>query len=295
MNIGEKIKKMRTAKLMTQSELAGNAITRNMLSQIENGVAQPSLDTVRYLAKRLNVSPGFLLAEGSDEREYLKYQEIVNIKKAYMSEDFRICRDMCLHADVASDDEICLILSECNLEIGIEEFNAGNLHASIRYFDEAMESCAETIYHTEIIVARAGLYLRYIRLISAALSSNFADEDQINVYPALIDDCHRYLLWMSEIEKGDSSETVYTVDRFFADSDTPYALHAEARQRMRRRDYAGAYACLRDILIKESVVAEPMLYFVFSDLDVCCRELGDFQGAYEYVNNKMALLQKMLT
>jgi len=31
MNIGEKIKKLRTAKMMTQVELAGSAITRNML------------------------------------------------------------------------------------------------------------------------------------------------------------------------------------------------------------------------------------------------------------------------
>ena len=295
MKIGEKIKKMRTAKLMTQSELAGSAITRNMLSQIENGVAQPSLDTVRYLAMRLNVSPGFLLAEGSDEQEYLKYQEIVNIKKAYMSENYRICRDMCLHADMASDDEICLILAECNLEIGIEEFNAGNLHASIEYFDGAMEACAETIYHTETVVARAALYIRYIRLVSAALSSDFADEDQINVFPALIDDRHRYLMWMCEFEKAEMSESSYATEHFFTEMGTPYELHAAARLRIRRRDYAGAYACLRDILMKESAIPEPMLYFVFSDLDVCCRELGDFQRAYEYVNNKMALLQKMLT
>ena len=62
MEIGEKIKMLRTAKLMTQKELAGSEITRNMLSRIENGAAQPSLDTLRYIAKKLNVSAGFLLA-----------------------------------------------------------------------------------------------------------------------------------------------------------------------------------------------------------------------------------------
>ena len=51
MEIGEKIKKIRTAKLMTQSELAGTEITRNMLSQIENGSAQPSMATVLYIAQ----------------------------------------------------------------------------------------------------------------------------------------------------------------------------------------------------------------------------------------------------
>ena len=40
MEIGEKIKRLRSAKLMTQAELAGDHITRNMLSCIENGVAR---------------------------------------------------------------------------------------------------------------------------------------------------------------------------------------------------------------------------------------------------------------
>ena len=51
MHIGEKIKRLRTAKLMTQSELVGREITRNMLSRIENGAAQPSMATVKYSRK----------------------------------------------------------------------------------------------------------------------------------------------------------------------------------------------------------------------------------------------------
>ena len=52
MQIGEKIKTLRQAKLMTQSELAGTQITRNMLSSIEHGTALPSLPTALYLAER---------------------------------------------------------------------------------------------------------------------------------------------------------------------------------------------------------------------------------------------------
>ena len=67
MQIGEKIKSLRQSKLMTQSELAGTQITRNMLSTIEHGTALPSLPTALYLAERLNVPVGYLLAEGEDE------------------------------------------------------------------------------------------------------------------------------------------------------------------------------------------------------------------------------------
>ena len=81
MELGEKIKALRTAKLMTQSELAGNEITRNMLSRIENGAAQPSLDTLKYIAAKLNVSAGFLLAEAGDEDMYMKHNDIEMLKE----------------------------------------------------------------------------------------------------------------------------------------------------------------------------------------------------------------------
>ena len=111
MTIGEKIKKLRTDKLMSQSELAGSEITRNMLSQIEHGSALPSLSTVRYIAARLNVSPGFLLAEDEDEMLYLKQAEINNIKKAFTARNYYLCRDMCQNCSW-SDDELMLISAQ---------------------------------------------------------------------------------------------------------------------------------------------------------------------------------------
>ena len=64
MNIGEKIKNLRMSKMMTQQELAGEHITRNMLSRIENGFALPSMQTLLYISDKLGVPAGFLLAEG---------------------------------------------------------------------------------------------------------------------------------------------------------------------------------------------------------------------------------------
>ncbi len=291
MNIGQKIKKLRNAKLMTQSELAGTEITRNMLSRIENGAALPSLGTILYIAARLNVSPGFLLAEGNDEEVYLKYSEIMNIKKAYMTEDYRICRDMCQHTESHGDDEIMLILAECNLEIAIEEFNSGKLRNACNYFDEAIDACAMTIYHTEHILAKAGAYFKYMRMISATLSSNTVDEEELNVYPAMTDEFCRYtLLFEKNAREG-------SVDRSSLElnSEKPYFSHIEARNSMKIGDFSSAYNALHKILIDQEIIPEPMLYFVFCDLEICCREIGDFKGAYEYSNNKMSLIQNMLT
>lgn len=295
MKIGEKIKKLRTAKLMTQSELVGTEITRNMLSRIENGSANPSLETVCYIAARLNVSPGFLLAEGADEQIYFKHNEIVGIKQAFMSEDYRICRDICLHAESAEDDEIQMILAECNLAIAVEEFNSGNLRAACEYLDDAIDTCEKTLYRTDYVVAVAEAYFRYMRRISATLSSNVLEEDTVNFYPALTDEVCRYIFAMERLDEDGWQETKEEKAPVIGKSDSPLTLHYEATLAMRRGAYAEAYEKLHEILLSETPVPEPILYFVFCDLEVCCREIENFKGAYEYSIDKIELLQKLLT
>ena len=175
MEIGAKIKKLRTSKMMTQAELAGHHITRNMLSQIENGTALPSLSTVAYIAERLNVPAGFLLAEGDDEFIYRKMNAMGNIKRAYRAGDFRICRDICLNAVDEADDEIHLILAECALAIAREEFQNGHLHAACRYFDEAIDYADETMYYADHIRVIAFGYFTYMHNISSTLYSEQLD------------------------------------------------------------------------------------------------------------------------
>ena len=46
MTLGEKLRRTRMEKGLTQAEVAGDRITRNMLSQIENDVASPSVGTL---------------------------------------------------------------------------------------------------------------------------------------------------------------------------------------------------------------------------------------------------------
>ena len=58
MTLGQKLKQTRLARGMTQSQVVGDRITRNMLSQIENDLASPSVGTLEYLASVLNVRGG---------------------------------------------------------------------------------------------------------------------------------------------------------------------------------------------------------------------------------------------
>lgn len=294
MTIGEKIKKLRTDKLMSQSELAGGEITRNMLSQIEHGNALPSLGTVRYIAARLNVSPGFLLAEDEDEMLYLKQSEMNNIKKAFVAKNYRLCRDMCGNCGW-SDDELTLILAECCLGVGAEEFSSGNLHSAAEILDEALEYCEQSIYDTSVIRARVRAYFTYMELISPMLSSNVLDGEARE--QLILSDCFSIYSGLTCDAERDGWESVmYISDRIaLLEPESSYALHVKARMLMDRGEYAEAYGILYKLLCGEDYgMPEPMLYFLFCDLEVCCKETDDFKGAYEYSGNKMALLQKLL-
>lgn len=63
MELGGKIKAARLELGLSQRQLCGGVITRNMLSQIENGSARPSMQTLRYLAERLGKSVSYFLEE----------------------------------------------------------------------------------------------------------------------------------------------------------------------------------------------------------------------------------------
>lgn len=60
MTIGDRIKKFRIERQMTQQEVCGSYITRNMLSRIENNSAMPSVQTMEHIAGRLGVPVGAL-------------------------------------------------------------------------------------------------------------------------------------------------------------------------------------------------------------------------------------------
>jgi tetratricopeptide (TPR) repeat protein len=59
--LGQKLKKARIAKNLTQQDVAGDFITRNMLSKIENDLAKPSIKTIEYLTKRLSKPISYFL------------------------------------------------------------------------------------------------------------------------------------------------------------------------------------------------------------------------------------------
>jgi tetratricopeptide (TPR) repeat protein len=73
LRLGERLRQLRVAAGLTQSELAGERFSKEYVSQIERGKTRPTRETIDWLAVRLGVDPGFL-ANGlaTDERGRLE-------------------------------------------------------------------------------------------------------------------------------------------------------------------------------------------------------------------------------
>jgi tetratricopeptide (TPR) repeat protein/DNA-binding XRE family transcriptional regulator len=73
LRLGERLRQLRVAAGLTQSELAGERFSKEYVSQIERGKTRPTRETIDWLAVRLGVDSGFL-ANGvaTDERGRLE-------------------------------------------------------------------------------------------------------------------------------------------------------------------------------------------------------------------------------
>ena len=107
MTLGQKLRQTRLSKGLSQSQVAGDCVTRNMLSQIENDQASPSMRTLEHLAQALGVSVGWLL---SDEQTDAAMERMRRARALFRERKYEEC--LALFAqDAPGDDETLLLCS----------------------------------------------------------------------------------------------------------------------------------------------------------------------------------------
>lgn len=74
--IGERVRSLRVAAGLTQTELAAGRVSKEYISQIERGKTRPTEDTIAWLADRLGVDPAFL-AVGVSTEERTKVETLL--------------------------------------------------------------------------------------------------------------------------------------------------------------------------------------------------------------------------
>ncbi len=179
--IGERIKELRLSKKMTQQEVVGDHITRNMLSKIENNSATPSVRTLEYIAGKLGVPPGVLLSENERLPEEdndpagsiscARCSFLDAAREAYRSNQYEKCL-LIIHTafggssgvsaddSVHGDDEARLLAAMACLSLSERAFAAADTDAIIRYSEECIKYNRSGMYYNPTLEAKASMLLK---------------------------------------------------------------------------------------------------------------------------------------
>lgn len=150
--LGKRIKEARIAKKMTQSEVVGDYITRNMLSQIESGTACPSVKTLQYLAKVLDL-PSILLFNTDEQPpknpDNSSTNAFFDAKAQYKAKNYEKALELLMPLSDESSaffDEVAALISMTSLELAKLEKSRGEIKSALRLASQAQKYADMGIY-----------------------------------------------------------------------------------------------------------------------------------------------------
>ena len=278
MTIGDKIKELRVMRGMTQSEVVNGEITRNMLSAIESGKSSPSLDTLHFLAQRLEVPVEYLISDKYDLEFYTKNSLISQIKSAYSKKAYQECID--LSGEISNpDDELSLILAEAHFELGLSAAQFGSMYTAANHLKLSSGYCKKTMYNTEKYEMIIPLYEAIINNINAPLLEFDMGKYESDMRKTTHYEFYRYL----------------TSDMNFSYQNQLYKMHLDAKLKIKERKYSEAINILKEIENAKSSYRYNvyLMLGVYADLDNCYKQLYDFENAHRYLTKKITIMENL--
>ena len=259
MELGEKLRQARQEAGLSQRQLCGEEITRNMLSLIENGSAKPSMKTLQYLAARLGKNVSYFLEETAvlspnqsvmttarklfDDRAFSNAQQTL--------EEYR-------GPDPVYDREKDILQALIRLELAKEAIRQK------RYL-YARELLQETSVETPYLAEE--LYRKKLLLLGSIPGESVADQ-----LPSI--DGELFLRACEAFASGDFLRSLHLLDAMENHASTRWHL-LQGKIRLQLQQWTEAAGYLHQ--------AEPDLpEECYPLLEACYRELRDFQKAYEY-------------
>ena len=258
MELGQRLKQARLEAGLSQRQLCGEEITRNMLSQIENGSARPSMDTLRYLASRLGKPMGYFLEEQavtSPNQQIMERarcsapEEVLALLKGYQLPDPVFDRERWLLEALS-----CMALAE-------DAIQDDRLGYAATLLEQAAQAGSQTPYYTPELEQRRVLLCYRTNTASAA-----------DLAILLPDNSEELLLRAAAaLEKGDPVKCGQILDAAHRQDDAWHFLRAESF--LAQKEYVQAAAHYHEAGESSAVYAK---------LELCYRELEDYKKAYEY-------------
>ena len=262
MTLGEKLRQARLEIGLSQRQLCGEEITRNMLSQIENGSARPSMDTLCFLAQRLQKPVSWFLEEQTASLPNLQAMETA--RQAWAEENFtQVLQALSAYRgpDPVFDRERYL-LEALALTAQAQAVAEDKPVYARKLLEEALKAGEKTPYFTQ------ALQRQWL------LSCGMLSEKVTPLLPQLpADDRELLLRARGALEEGTWERAAALLEA--AENRDPQWHLLRGRTAMAQKDYTCAaehYRQAEDTFPKACAQA----------LEICWRELEDYKMAYHY-------------
>ncbi len=296
MTMGDKIRHVRQSKGMTQRQVAGDRITRNMLSKIENGSATPSIKTLNYIAERLGLPSSYFLS-GSSESGGGERRGVEGAREAYRRGDFTqalALLEQSEGAEAERSDEIAALRALALVGLARGEYRRGDMNRARAYAREALKHNESSLYYMGDVAVEC----YQIIMLCAVRSKN----------PSIVADGREAARLLREEEKrGGLAERTGIIEQFWLaerfehiESEQP-AEHSDAWAQAMRHYLRGrsllaegsADAAAEELRVAESAAANDgglmLLDDIYAALEQASRERSDYRAAYEYAAKRLAL------
>lgn len=261
MELGEKLRQARVEAGLSQRQLCGQQISRNMLSQIESGKARPSMDTLRYLAAQLGKSVSWFLEEESITSP--NQQVMATAREAYRVGAYQSALEALSGyrmPDLTFDPERAFIEALCRLGLAAQALEQGKLPYARQLLEKA-ENCPSPYWTPPLEAER--------RLLLAQAGGD------VSILP---DERPLLLQARQALDAGNGPQAIKYLEAVQARDPSRQLLMGQAL--VLCGNFKGAALCLHDAEQAFPQETAPLL-------EQCYRELEDFKMAYHY-----ACLQK---
>lgn len=266
MELSQRLRQARQEAGLSQKALCGDRITRNMLSQIENGSARPSMDTLRYLAQRLGKPLSYFLDEDTvtspnqplmEQLRTADPSEVLQLLNQYQDPDPTFDRERWLLEALA-----CLQLAEAALR----QKKPGYARTLL---ERAALTGSRTPYYTPELERR-----RLLLCFQAGIPANKLDSALPDPAPELL------LRGKAALDRGELAHCKAYLEA--VDRRTVQWHFLYGQMLLAGKEYAPAR-----IAFEAAWDFAPIA--CCEALEICCRECEDFAGAYFYACKRREL------
>lgn len=285
MTLGEKLRCIRRERHLTQEAVAGDFITRNMLSRIETDDASPSLETLRYLADRLGVPVGYLLS-GEDLSVCRRPEILLRVQTCYKAGEYAEAEKLCTENGL-STDETELILCDIFRKKGKEALSHGDFSAAVEHFSHAEEHAEKTTYPTDTIRAEILLFRALLAEAEGKDSRELLSSYKTMLSESVSIDRYLLTLVLNAVREGkDASDTEALLIPV-------YKSAAQAFRAERDGDDQKIISLLTPIMDDPLIRNDPVLFQTFAKLlEGASASVGDFETAYRFAQKRLEHSEK---